>query len=189
MLGCAAGWAVRTGTRDQDPAKLLGILMREVTEPELTALIRHITESLAKEHSVEEFADSLGLREGVSGYMYHTVPIVLYAFLRHMGDYETTVKTVIALGGDTDSTAAAAGALAGAATGYESIPTKLVDGICEWPRSVSWMKRLARRLALSAEDKRPASPISLFWPVMILRNFLFLVVVLIHGLRRLFPPY
>jgi hypothetical protein len=30
------------------------------------------------------FARSLGLKRGVTGYMYHTVPVVLHAWLRHL---------------------------------------------------------------------------------------------------------
>ena len=31
--------------------------------------------------------------------------------------------------------------------------------------------------------------IGLFWPMLPLRNLFFLMIVLSHGVRRLFPPY
>lgn len=33
------------------------------------------------------------------------------------------------------------------------------------------------------------APVPLFWPGLLLRNLIFLVIVLAHGFRRLLPPY
>jgi hypothetical protein len=33
------------------------------------------------------------------------------------------------------------------------------------------------------------APLFLFWPGVIPRNMLFLLIVLLHGFRRLLPPY
>ena len=189
VVAYSASWAVRVRTGSNDPLDLLDWLIEEVTDPELVSLLESVTRGLSLNWSVEEFADSMGLVEGVSGYIYHTVPVVLFAFLRHLGDFDNTVKSVIALGGDADSTGAIAGALAGAASGYEGISPVLVKGIVEWPRSVSWMERLADRLALSGPGTVSAGQVSLFWPGIIPRNLLFLATVLFHGFRRLFPPY
>jgi hypothetical protein len=38
------------------------------------------------------------------------------------------------------------------------------------------------------EEGRPG-PLPLFWPGILPRNALFTAVVLLHGLRRLLPPY
>jgi ADP-ribosylglycohydrolase len=189
VIACSAKWAVKAGAGSDDPHHLLDRLSEEVTDPELADLLDRVAKGLSLNWSVEEFAGSMGLDEGVSGYIYHTVPVVIFAFLRHLGDFDSTVKSVIALGGDTDSTGAIAGALAGTAAGYEGIPPYLVNGIIEWPRSVSWMKRLADRLALSRSGGASPGQINLFWPGMIPRNLLFLVTVLVHGFRRLLPPY
>ena len=189
VVACSARWAVKGRNGSDDPLHLLDRLSEEVTDPELAGLLERVAKGLSMNWSVSEFADSMGLEEGVSGYIYHTVPVVLFAFLRHLGDFDSTVKSVIALGGDTDSTGAIAGALAGAAAGYEGISPCLVYGIVEWPRSVSWMKHLAERLALSGSGGASRGQISLFWPGLIPRNLLFLITVLIHGFRRLLPPY
>ncbi|HEY7425755.1 MAG TPA: ADP-ribosylglycohydrolase family protein [Gemmataceae bacterium] len=152
----------------------------------LRDFLARIEDHLERGSSVVQFADDLGLRHGVSGYIYHTVPVVLYAWLRWSGDFRRTVEEVIALGGDADTTGAISGALAGATSGVRGIPAEWLDGICEWPRSVAWMRTLAERLA-SRESKQGSPP--LCWPALVPRNVLFLVLVLLHGFRRLLPPY
>jgi hypothetical protein len=128
----------------------------------------------------------------VSGYVYHTVPLALYCWLRRPGDFRGAVEEVIALGGDADSTGAVAGGIAGATVGAAGIPPDWLAGLFEWPRSAAWLRELAGRLA----DQFPSSgepvgrgPLRLFWPGLVPRNLLFLAVVLAHGFRRLLPPY
>jgi len=53
--------------------------------------------------SVAEFADELGLRRGVTGYAYHSVPVALHAWLRHAGDYRSALTTALDCGGDADT--------------------------------------------------------------------------------------
>ncbi len=135
-------------------------------------------------------ADALGLQRGVSGYIYHSVPMAIYCWLRHPGDFRLAVEEVIDLGGDTDSTAAIVGGIAGATTGASGIPEEWIGGIWEWPRSVKWMRALAVRLANQFSTNGTAQkPQPLFWPGLIPRNLLFLSIVLLHGFRRLLPPY
>jgi ADP-ribosyl-[dinitrogen reductase] hydrolase len=94
-----------------------------------------------------ELADALGLQRGISGYVYHTVPLALYCWLGHRGNFQRAIEEVIALGGDADSTGAAVGGIAGATLGAAGIPADWLDGLPEWPRSVIWMRWLAERLA------------------------------------------
>ncbi|MBI3410613.1 MAG: ADP-ribosylglycohydrolase family protein [Planctomycetes bacterium] len=138
--------------------------------------------------SAEGLADSLGLRKGITGYIYHTVPAVLYCWLRYPGDFRRAVEEIIDLSGDSDTTAALVGALVGATSGIGGIPADWLDRIVEWPRSVGWMKRIAKRLAAHSESNSPG-PQGIFWPGLALRNLVFLAVVLVHGFRRLLPPY
>ena len=121
-----------------------------------------------------------------------TVRLALYCWLRHPGNFRLAVEEVIHLSGDTDSTAAIVGGISGATTGVSGIPQEWIDGILEWPRSVAWMRALASRLATQfpahgGPEFRGPQP--LFWPGLIPRNLLFLVIVLLHGFRRLLPPY
>ncbi len=133
--------------------------------------------------TVMEFAAARGHEHGVSGYAYHTVPVALFAWLRHPTDFRAAVTHTIALGGDADTVGAITGAICGARVGAAGVPTEWIDGIVDTPRSVSWLRRLAERLTDGG------APLGLAWPLILPRNLLFLVVVLGHGFRRLFPPY
>jgi hypothetical protein len=61
--------------------------------------------------------------------------------------------------------------------------------LADWPRSRAFMKRVATRLAEQKNSGTTPGAASYFWPGVLPRNFLFLVVVLLHGARRLLPPY
>lgn len=128
----------------------------------------------------------LGLSRGVTGYAYHTVPVVIYAFVRHGNDFRETLTAVLNCGGDTDTVGAIVGALVGANVGAAGIPSEWLNGISDWPRSVALLKKLARELALPCGEGKP---VSYFWPAVIPRNLFFLAVVIGHGFRRLLPPY
>jgi ADP-ribosyl-[dinitrogen reductase] hydrolase len=147
---------------------------------------------LRRDASAVEFADTLGLRQGVSGYVYHTVPLTLYCWLRHPGNFRQAVEEVIALGGDTDSPGAVVGGIAGATLGAGVIPVDWLQGLVEWPRSVTWMRRLAERLARQfpvGMNPVKQKPLPFFWPGLIPRNLFLLFVALTHAFRRLLPPY
>jgi ADP-ribosylglycohydrolase len=137
--------------------------------------------------SVQQLSERLGCGSGVTGYVYRTVPVAAYAWLRHFGDFERSLESVLDCGGDTDTTGAIVGALAGGVVGVTGIPKRWVDGIMDWPRGVPLLLRLGQRLA--ANEDSPSSPVRYFWPAVPARNLLFLIVVLLHGLRRLLPPY
>jgi ADP-ribosylglycohydrolase len=161
-------------------------------DDELRSLLDKLQEYLGRNAGAADFADALGLHRGVSGYAYHTVPLALYCWLRHPGDYRGVVEDVITLGGDADSTGAIVGGIAGATLGARGIPQDLLAGLWEWPCSVGWMRSLAQRLAAQFPVEGTAAnpgPAPRFWPGLLPRNLLFLIVVLAHGLRRLLPPY
>ena len=122
--------------------------------------------------------------ENVKGFVVDTVAFALAAWKRHPRDYRAAILEAVRAGGDTDTVAAIVGGIVGAAVGREGIPREWLDGMAEWPRSVAWMERLGGRLA--SEDKRP---LPVFVPLVLVRNVFFMVVVLLHGLRRLLPPY
>jgi ADP-ribosylglycohydrolase len=139
--------------------------------------------------SVIDFADRLGLQKGVGAYVYHTVPVAIYAWYRHFGDFRTTMESVIECGGDTDTVATIAGALAGASSGVTSIPPEWIDGIFDAPLNVALLQKVAQRLSRLAQTGQSPGRVSWFWPMALPRNLFFLFVVLCHGFRRLLPPY
>jgi ADP-ribosyl-[dinitrogen reductase] hydrolase len=121
--------------------------------------------------------------------MYHTIPVVFHAWLRNQNDFRAAILDLVRCGGDTDTTAAILGGIAGAQGGAAGIPGDWLDGLWEWPRSPRWMGKLGERLAEAAADQipRPALPLAVWG--LLPRNLFFLAIVLAHGFRRLLPPY
>ncbi|MCW3061226.1 MAG: dinitrogenase reductase [Capsulimonas sp.] len=158
-----------------------------VTEPETLERLDAAIESVGRAESVTDFASRIGAAGYVSGYILQTVPIVVHCWLSYPNDFRQAVSTIIACGGDTDTTAAILGAIVGA--GGAPIPQEWLDGICERPCSVAWMTRLAGQLARVCETGQSERPIDTLFALRFARNFGFALVVLTHGLRRLLPPY
>jgi ADP-ribosylglycohydrolase len=158
--------------------------LRISDDPEWASACGQLEASLQRGDSVEAFAAALGLTKGVTGYAYHAVPVALHAWLRHRGDFQRTLASAIRCGGDTDTVAAIAGALAGCEAGAEGIPAGWRNRLRDWPRSPGLLEQVAAELAAPS-----GNPVRWFWPGILPRNLLFLAVVLVHGLRRLLPPY
>jgi ADP-ribosyl-[dinitrogen reductase] hydrolase len=156
-----------------------------LSDKEWTKLVEAIGNGLKQGLSVSDFACSINLHKGVSGYIYHTVPVAIYAWLRYYGDFKTSLTETLNCGGDTDTVGAITGALAGVTTGENGIPTEWVKNIWEWPRSVSVLRKVAD--ALAGQNNSPTKPIRYFWPGLIFRNILFITIVLVHLFLRLIP--
>lgn len=156
---------------------------------ELISLISKTVDSVKNAESTLKFAASLGLSKGVSGYVYHSVPVVIHAWLSHQHDYQGAIMATVECGGDTDSTAAMVGGIVGASVGKEGIPTEWLSRLLEPSRSVRWMECLAKQLDASIQTGMAVKPIQLPIPSLLLRNVFFLLVVVSHGFRRLLPPY
>jgi len=166
----------------------------EATGAEWESLWDAIHQSLRAGDDGATFAARQGWNRGVSGYMPHTVAAALYCWLRWSGDFRRTVEETILMGGDSDTTAAIAGSLAGAACGANAIPASWTSRLWEWPYSTTWMqsalapclREAFQRTYLEVHCSEP-----LVWglrtPVQVLRNLGFLGIVLAHGLRRLLP--
>lgn len=188
LIALAAHYGSRNDPATVRAAEFLRLARRTLPDADdrLLQLLAAIEDHQERGRSVAEFADALNLQRGVSGYIYHTVPVALYAWLRWPDSFRRAVEEVIMLGGDTDTAGAITGALAGATCGASSIPAEWLTGLWEWPRSVAWMRRLAESLASPAANRKAPR---LFWPALAPRNALFLIVVLLHAFRRLLPPY
>lgn len=149
---------------------------------ELLGALDRVERALAVQLEPAELAEQLGLGNGVTGYVHHTVPVCLHAWLRSPRAFRQAVGDVIMLGGDSDTTGAIVGALAGASSGESAIPREWL-AIADFPRSLGWIRDLAVRLATRS------GPLPLWWPAVPLRNAVFAAIVLATGLRRLLPPY
>jgi ADP-ribosyl-[dinitrogen reductase] hydrolase len=121
--------------------------------------------------------------------MYHTVPCVIQTWLRYQENFAGGLQEILCAGGDTDTSGAILGAILGARAGKDDIPEEWRTQIVEWPRTIIWMERLGYCLAASLNGDMSTKCPGYFVPGVVLRNLIFLTVVLFHGLRRLAPPY
>ncbi|MGH7139630.1 MAG: ADP-ribosylglycohydrolase family protein [Pirellulales bacterium] len=170
-------------------ARELRSLVNEPGAEELHGLVDKVADSVAGGACTESFAASLGLGSGVSGYIYHTVPVVLHAWLANADDFSAAVTATIRCGGDADTMAAITGGIVGSATGKEAIPADWLAHLVEWPRTVAWMERLALALYEARVTRSSSSPPRLPAYGVLPRNAIFAGTVLAHGFRRLLPPY
>ena len=155
----------------------------------LMSLVEKMAESIEKGADTPSFASGICPGGRVSGYMYHTVPVVLHCWLLHQNDYHLAIQEIIGCGGDTDTTAAIVGAIIGARVGKSGIPAQWIENLWEWPRSAAWMEKLGRQLHEAMTGHGVQKPLSLPIPGVVARNLLFMLIVLLHGFRRLLPPY
>jgi ADP-ribosylglycohydrolase len=184
-------WCFQTQATQRPQADELLQLLRGcgAEDPEWQEIIDRLATAIGDDLSVHDYADRLGFQKGISGYTYSTVPVAVYAWYRHCGAFEATLTAVLDCGGDTDTVGAITGALAGAMVGEEGIPREWIAGISDWPRGTGLLYALSDRLSGASRAQRPGQVVRYFWPALLVRNPLFLAIVLVHGFRRLLPPY
>ncbi len=175
--------------RRTDTDALLADLGALSEHSEWSVLLDRMRTALMADQPVPAFAQEIGAGNGVSGYAFQSVPVAIYAALRHRDDFAAAVTAAITCGGDTDTVAAMTGALVGARLGVQGIPKAWSAKIAEYPHSPRLLQRVAEKLGQQMETTTAVGPVRYFWPAVPLRNFFFLGVVLIHGFRRLLPPY
>lgn len=173
----AAAWIVAGEPLDRLWERWLG----EAEDPAWAERLRCMRTLFDAGATVDDLARQIGRSEHVSAYALHSVPIALYAWLRHRRDPEACLRAIMTCGGDTDTMGAIAGSLLGCDDGPAIFPNPLLR-IHAWPMSLGMMRRCADALARGA-----TRPVAWCWPLQPLRNFGFLIVVLAHGFRRLLP--
>ena len=191
VIAMAARLGLAAGPAGVEPSSFLDSVRPLVTEADLWDRLKIAAECAASGATAEAFLRAVDLDAGVTGWICHTAPAGVFCWLRWPGDLRTAVEQAVCMGGDADSVGAVTGGMVGATVGADVIPREWLDGLAEWPRSVAWLRRLAERLARTAEPGRngPQAALPLMWPALVPRNLLFLGVVLLHGVRRLLPPY
>lgn len=179
---------------DEFLATLDPFLPNDAPANELRSLLRKAADHLGEGKTVSEFAIGLGLERGVTGYMYHTVPVAVFTFFRHADDYRAAVEATIRCGGDTDTVAAIAGAMVASRVGKAGIPTAWLNRYRDWPWSLYEIEVVARRRM----GFGPVSDYPPWWKVLLIlmtpaislcRNLFFFAVVMAHVVRRMLPPY
>jgi poly(ADP-ribose) glycohydrolase ARH3 len=94
--------------------------------------------------SAESAAEIATLGNGIEAH--RSVPAALACFARHPDDFAGTVTSAIRLGGDTDTIAAMAGALAGARVGAKQLPSALLNKLEDGRQGRAEIIRLATEL-------------------------------------------
>jgi len=168
-------------------ATLKDMLPQDVAK-ELHELLQRAADSADNGEPVTKFARDIGSRKGISGYSYHTVPCVLQVWFGEPEDFAQGLQDIIRAGGDTDTAGAIFGGIVGARVGKQGIPETWLSNIIEWPKSIGWLERLGSAVA-GAEHSTAAKCPRYFVPGILLRNVIFLTIVLAHGFRRLAPPW
>lgn len=75
-----------------------------------------------------------------------SVPAAIFSFLKHAGDFEETLVYAVGLGGDTDTIAAMAGAIAGAYHGKSAIPERWLNKLERGAKGADYIEQLGRDL-------------------------------------------
>jgi ADP-ribosylglycohydrolase len=187
----AVAIATQSAVANIDPAAFLHRLRCALPDSDAGELIDRIetaVDSAATGEDAGAFAARMGSARGVSGYIYHTVPVAIQAWLRFGRDYSSAVQSVIRCGGDTDTVAAIVGGIIGAATGVEGAPAAWRERLAEWPRSTTWIQRLAAQTFVACSESRPVVPPRV-GPLVVVRNAFFASIVFAHIGRRMLPPY
>ena len=153
-----------------------------VKDEEFSVLLRNIETNLHL--STSDFASELGLEKGVSGYIYHTLPIALHSWLKNGDDLRMAIIDVIKCGGDTDTTGAIVGGIIGA--GAKNIPKEWSSNIIDYPRNLKFLKKLSHKLNETMVAQSPLTAPRLSAIAIIIRNILFILLVFIIGITRLF---
>lgn len=127
-------------------------------------------------------------KRGNSGYVYQTVPAVFTAWRQYRNQPLDGMDALIRQGGDTDTVCALFGGAAGVRHGQA-----LFDGVggywCEPVLSPTFLARLAAQAAKVQHSGKAQTPLRFGGALTLIRNLLLIPVVLLHGLRRLLPPY
>ena len=157
--------------------------------PEFDRLMARVESALAAGLTAREFAHGFGGSRGVTGYVYHTVPVALFLWLRHPRDCRSAVTEAVRCGGDADTLAAVVGGIIGSGVGAGGVPGDWLNRLWEWPRGVAWMRRLADAASRAVESGFPTTVPRVMPGVGLVRNALFFAVVMAHVARRMLPPY
>jgi ADP-ribosyl-[dinitrogen reductase] hydrolase len=154
---------------------------------ELLALVKKAANSAARGQTTRDFCKDIGLENGVSAYIYHTVPVVLQCWFRHGTNFRAALEEIILCGGDTDTTAAILGGIMGAEIGSSHLPLDWQEGLVDFPNSRSYIQRVAQEMgAARTEGIAVVTPRMLFG-VPLLRNMVFAGILLVHVVRRALP--
>lgn len=158
-------------------------------DEDLNKLMSQVVESIEAGETIEDFCNKLGMDKGVSGYCYQTLLVVMHSYLNYPDDFKRAITSVVKCGGDTDTVAAILGGIIGSRVGIDGIPEEWLSTLKDWPCSIKHLKFIAKELAYSKLMQQSRFPADGFYLLILIRNIIFMFIVLFHGFRRLLPPY
>jgi ADP-ribosylglycohydrolase len=130
--------AIGAALRGED---ILTVARATARTPELRRALEVVEELLAASSAAGVAHGSLMSSADAA----ESVAAALYAALAHER-FETALQFAVRLGGDTDTVAAMAGAVAGARDGYHSIPTRWLAALEDGERGHSYVRTLTTSL-------------------------------------------
>ena len=148
-----------------------------------------LSQSLESGEDTSDFASAIGMPNGVTGFVVPTVLVALHAWLSNIDSFSDVVLACIRCGGDTDTVASIAGSLSGAYLGFERLPDRLGDRIIDYPFSYPRLLSLSAGLVDLESSCSSERWLGLRWALMPFRNGGLLIIVFLHVIRRLVPPY
>ena len=158
------------------------IMKKMVEDREFLELLNEVEENL---HLTSlAFAEKLGLERGVGGYIYQTLPIVLHSWLRNRDELKQAIVDVVRCGGDTDTTGAIVGSIVGAKA--KEPPSEWLEGIVDFPRDLAFIEKVSVTLNDVFKEKKAQKAPRLSAFAIVLRNILFLAIVLVVAVTRQF---
>jgi poly(ADP-ribose) glycohydrolase ARH3 len=119
----------------------LAAALKAATTPELRDRLADAVQLLDARPAPAELAAALGNRPTA----HESVPAAIYAAAAHESA-ERAISFAVRCGGDTDTLAAMAGAIAAARTGASAIPRHWLDALEQGPKGRGHVERLADRL-------------------------------------------
>jgi ADP-ribosyl-[dinitrogen reductase] hydrolase len=164
--------------------------LSQVRDPMLRERVQAANACVHAGRSVEEARATLGADAGVSGFIVDTIPAVWFCWQRHRREPRAAIEAAIRLGGDTDTVAAIVGGLLGAELGATQLERCLaavpgepargwIEGLTDWPTTVTYMRRLAT--ALARGDLRGPR---FRWFGALARNLSMIPIILVHLVAR-----
>jgi ADP-ribosylglycohydrolase len=153
--------------------------MQQLTDDkELLNIIQNVINHL--DTPTSDFAKAINQEGYITGYIYHTLPIVLHAWLRNPQNLNQALYDVIICGGDTDTTASIVGGIIGS-----DGDNPWIARIGDYPINAKLLKELAQQLEKthSKQSAQSAPKLPIFR--RLLRNVGFFVFVLFYALFRL----
>lgn len=188
----AGAFAELTTLKHQEPLQVtdfISVLDALGLETPLRNGVEPVLKSVEQGETTEQFVLAQGWRRGVSGFVYHTVPVALHAWLSNPQSFEGALASVIRCGGDTDTIGALLGGWMGAHRGMDAIPKDWLENLRAPIFPIPQVLQMCERVVHGVERSQPAKVSRPLCGLRVVRNSMFLLIVLYHGFRRLLPPY